>query len=81
MMILKVDNVGVDNELMMLMLTVDVDDNVGVPVMVKQANVSAQRGQPLIHYSVKSSEVRLRQFFVCAFSVRSLKAAFKSFVE
>ena len=34
MMILKVDNVGVD-----------VDDNVGVPVMVKQANVSAQRGR------------------------------------
>ena len=69
-MILKVDNVRVD-----------VDDNVGVPVMVKQANVSAQRGQPLIHYSGKSSEVRLCQFFVCAFSVRSLKAAFKSFVE
>ena len=40
MMILKVDNVGVDHELTMLMLTVD--DNVGVPVMVKQANVSAQ---------------------------------------
>ena len=46
-----------------------------------EANISAQRGQPLIHYSGKSSEVRLCQVFVCAFSVRSLKAAFKSFVE
>ena len=81
MMILKVDNVGTGNELTMMILTVDVDDNVGVPGMVKQANVSAQRGQPLIHYSGKSSEVRLCQVFVCAFSVRSLKAAFKSFVE
>ena len=36
-MILKVDN-----ELTMLMLTVDVENNVGVPVMAKQTNVSAQ---------------------------------------
>ena len=42
MMILKVDNVGVDHELTMMMLTVDVGDNVGVLVMVKQANVFAQ---------------------------------------
>ena len=78
MMILKVDNVGVDNELTMLMLTVDVDDCSSDGETSKRFCTERAAFDSLFRKELRSQTLPI----LCLCILRQkFESGFKSFVE